>query len=181
MTPQQKAFLPPFCSAVLEWEASSTFPFKRQISIVTVAQAALETGWGKSSLCKYNNFGGIKDHPNAWLGIEKQTREVINGKDVIEKQEFETYPTIKDFIEDHSHILLRWKCIRHSAGISVLVLCEALGPWSPEDWKAQKAGKPDDCQHSNYSTDPHYGQVLMQIIEGLGLTTSGRLEQLAAY
>ena len=180
MTPQQKLFLPPFCKAVLEWEATQTLPFKRVLSTVTVAQAALETGWGKSSLCKVNNYGGIKWHIPGWPPLEKPTTEVYSGKVTPIVDKFQTYPTIADFITDHSAVLLRWRCVRDALGLGVLATCEALGPWSDADRLAMKAGRADDCRTSNYSTDPKYGGTLMGIIEGISLQKTGQLEAYAA-
>lgn len=174
MTPQQKAFLPPFCSACIQWEATSDFEYKRQITIVSIAQGALETGWGISSLCKVNNYGGVKDHLPQWPPLVKETREVIGGKDVVITDKFQTYPTIADYVADHAAVLLRWECVRTAAGISLVALCEALGPWTPED---RKSSNPST---SNYSTDPHYGSTLMLIIDGLMLDAPGKVEQFAS-
>ena len=181
MTPAQKIFLPPFCKAVLEWEATQTLPFKRVLSIVTVAQAALETGWGTSSLCKppIFNFGGIQHHIKGTPGISKKSREVIDGKDEILLDSFQTYPTVSDFILDHSNVLLRWRCVRDSLGLGVLATCEALGTWNDADRLAMHQGRADACDHSNYSTDPHYGATLMQIIEGIELQRDGKIEEFA--
>ena len=39
-----------------------------------VSQDALESNWGKSSLCLYNNFGGVKASKTSKF-VEKQTKE----------------------------------------------------------------------------------------------------------
>jgi flagellum-specific peptidoglycan hydrolase FlgJ len=176
MTPQQKVFLPPLCKACLEWETTIDIPFKRELSIVTVAQAALETGWGTDALSPppVNNWGGIKHHISKWPGYSKKTREVIQGANATETDTFQTYPTIADFIADHAAILLRYQCVRNAMGIGLIPLCEALGPWTPEDRKSTTP------QHSNYSTDPHYGNTLMEIIVGLGMTDPHKIEEYAA-
>lgn len=179
MTPQQQAFLPPFCKACLEWEAQSTFPYKRQITIVSVAQGALETGWGTSSLAKppINNFGGIKWHLPQWPAYSAETREVISGKSQEQEGAFQTYPAIADYVVDHAAVLLRWTCVKTAAGISIEALCESLGPWTSSD---RTLSIMDQRQHSNYSTDPNYPATLMEIIEGSRLDGAGVIEQFAA-
>lgn len=179
MTPQQQSFLKAFIPAVLEWEATQTLPFRRTLSIITVAQAALETGWGAKSVLSlplYNNWGGIKWHIQGWPAYVAPSREVINGKDTFDPQKFQTYPTIADFIQDHATVLLRWRCVRDGLALGVQAGCEALGPWDDADRKAMKEGRMGEVKTSNYSSDPAYSKTLMQIITGLGLTDSARLE-----
>lgn len=176
MTPQQQAFLPPFCKACLAWEAQSTFPYKRQITIISIAQGGLETGWGTSSLAKppINNYGGIKWHIPGTAGYSAQTREVMSGANVQLIGYFQTYHSIADYLADHSAVLLRWQCVRTAAGISLEALCDALGPWTPADRQSQNPS------HANYSTDPKYPATLMEIIEGLSLDQAGVIEGFAA-
>ncbi|HVN78546.1 MAG TPA: glucosaminidase domain-containing protein [Terriglobia bacterium] len=176
MTPQQQAFVSPFCAACLQWEASTEQPYKRQISIVTVAQAVLETGWGASSLSKppINNYGGIKYHLRQWPAYSVQTREVISGESQVVPGTFQTYPTVADYIADHAAILTQWQCVRDVLGLGLAALCEALGPWTDEDRKTPNPS------HANYSTDPNYPNTLMKIINQLGLTDPTKIEQYAA-
>lgn len=64
-----------------------------------LAHSALETGrWTK---IPGNNFGGIKAG-GSWKGerIATQTREVVNGQNVILIQSFRAYPTLDEGAED---------------------------------------------------------------------------------
>lgn len=70
-----------------------------------IAQLALESGWGKSSLASHhNNFGGIKATPN-WTGdvvemptYEKDRTEKINAK-------FRSYASPEDYMKDYAALL----------------------------------------------------------------------------
>ena len=65
-----------------------------------LAQAILESAWGKSQLAtKYNNFFGMKTG-RSWKGekVELSTKEEINGKLVTVKGTFRAYPDIENGI-----------------------------------------------------------------------------------
>ena len=65
-----------------------------------LAQAILESAWGKSQLAtKYNNFFGMKTG-RSWKGekAEISTKEEINGKLVTVKGTFRAYPDIESGI-----------------------------------------------------------------------------------
>lgn len=65
-----------------------------------LAQAILESAWGKSQLAtKYNNFFGMKTG-RSWKGekAELSTKEEINGKLVAVKGTFRAYPDIESGI-----------------------------------------------------------------------------------
>jgi hypothetical protein len=65
-----------------------------------LAQAILESAWGKSQLAtKYNNFFGMKTG-RSWKGekAELSTKEEINGKLVTVKGTFRAYPDIESGI-----------------------------------------------------------------------------------
>ena len=129
MTQDQQSFVVPIAKACLDWESSTGLPFKREISIITIAQAALETGWGVSSLCKppINNYGGIKWHIPGTPKYVAGTREVISGVDVNIKDAFQTYPTVADYISDHAGTLWQWECVREALVLGLPKLCEVLG------------------------------------------------------
>lgn len=86
-----------------------------------VAQKALESGWGQSSLTKEaNNFGGIKYNPNL-SGVTgyviKDTAEYIKGKKVIVKQKFSTFKDVESGIRATIQVLMgdRYKNARINA------------------------------------------------------------------
>ena len=65
-----------------------------------LAQAILESAWGKSQLAtKYNNFFGMKTG-RSWKGekAELSTKEEINGKLITVKGTFRAYPDIESGI-----------------------------------------------------------------------------------
>lgn len=65
-----------------------------------LAQAILESAWGKSQLAKkYNNFFGMKTG-RGWKGekVELSTKEEINGKLVTIKGSFRAYPDVESGI-----------------------------------------------------------------------------------
>lgn len=72
-----------------------------------VAQAALESNWGKSQSGK-NNLSGIKvmaSQKGKGLGTVRKTREVINGKDVYINDEFRDFDSLEDFAKYHIDLL----------------------------------------------------------------------------
>lgn len=80
---------------------------------ITLAQAALESGWGTSGLTiKANNFFGIKDQPNdEWYGanINMSTGEVFNGQQTTIKSNFRKYADPGESFKDHASFLLKNK------------------------------------------------------------------------
>lgn len=71
---------------------------------ITLAQAALESGWGAHQ--PGNNCFGIKAKP--WQKCQMlPTKEVINGKEITELQGFAVYDTLQEAFEAHGIILTR--------------------------------------------------------------------------
>ena len=112
---------------------------------LTIAQAILETGWGKSSIG--NNIFGIKAN-STWTGKTKKapTHEYVNGKKIYVNAIFRDYNTIEESIEDRSKFLssLRYKKVIDAKDYREAAL------------EIFKAG---------YATDPTYSQKLITIIE----------------
>jgi flagellum-specific peptidoglycan hydrolase FlgJ len=72
------------------------------------AQKSYESDYGNSELAsKYNNFGGVKNFGGlSGAGVVNlDTAEKINGKRVIKKQPFATYPNPKSAFESYVRIL----------------------------------------------------------------------------
>ena len=109
-----------------------------------VAQAALETGWGRSAIG--NNVFGIKADAS-WHGAVqvRRTWEVIRGETVFVDAPFRDYPTLADGILDHFEFL---KVNRRYAGVF-----DPNDTMSDHDYfvALQKAG---------YATDPDYAEKL---------------------
>jgi flagellar protein FlgJ len=117
-----------------------------------VAQAALETGWGKSVMraqdgSSSHNLFGIKASSN-WKGDSARaiTSEFRNGEMVKETAEFRSYASYKDSFHDLVTLLQsnnRYQDVLKSAD-------------NPEQFvrELQKAG---------YATDPDYASKISQI------------------
>lgn len=66
---------------------------------VCIAQAAIESSWGQNTIGQYNIFG-IKAF-NGQKAITVSTQEYINGKWIIEVDEFKDYQNLEEAIEDY--------------------------------------------------------------------------------
>ena len=74
---------------------------------ITIAQAALESGWGESALTKMgNNLFGIKAD-SLWRGqtLTMTTKEFIKGQWVVVPALWRKYPRWQDSIDDHAAFL----------------------------------------------------------------------------
>lgn len=86
-----------------------------------VAQKALESGWGQSSLTKEaNNFGGIKYNPklSGVVGyVTKDTTEFVKGKQIPMKQRFSKFKDVESGIKATIQVLMmdRYKNARELA------------------------------------------------------------------
>jgi flagellum-specific peptidoglycan hydrolase FlgJ len=109
---------------------------------VVAAQAALESGWGKS--VKGGNYFGIKGK-----GQSITTHEVIDGKRVKIKDEFKTFDSFEDSVKGYKDFILNNP--RYS---------DALQAGSPEE-QAQA------LQDAGYATDPDYAKKLISIMKRL--------------
>ena len=122
------------------------------LASLTVAQAILESGWGKSGLTlKANNLFGIK---GAYSGASYscKTQEWDGSKYITITAAFRKYPSWAESVADHSALFLRLKRYENLRGCT--------------DYK--KA-----CQYvreDGYATDPAYTTKLVQLIEKYGLT-----------
>lgn len=102
----KQEFLDKYADAItIACEGTGIFPS------VKIAQAALETGWGKSIVG--NNMFGIKatGSPNAyWHGdsVSAGTKEYdSNGNLVPQQSAFRKYATVSDSIRDHNLLLIK--------------------------------------------------------------------------
>lgn len=113
---------------------------------VTVAQAALESGWGKHAPGR--NLFGIKATPD-WTGpvTTDQTEEVVKGKRVTITARFRAYPDWSGSIVDHAKFLAedpRYAPAFEHADDGV-AFAEAI-------------------TEAGYATDPQYAQKLVSLI-----------------
>lgn len=121
---------------------------------VSIAQAILESNWGKSKLSvEANNFFGIKAD-KSWKGdiVLKPTTEYKNGVPIRVEAKFRKYATIEDSIVDHANFLLHnrryAKAFECKAGES---FCKAIAD-------------------AGYATDPAYADLLIGLIRQYDLT-----------
>ena len=131
---------------------------------VRLAQAILESAWGRSELAiEANNFAGIKASP-PWTGeiYLKMSDEEYAGKIKREPSYFRKYESVQDFVIDHSNFFTstphRAEEVYKSAieATTYVGQCAALS-----------------CV---YATDSKYGRKLIEIIEQYDLTQFDRKE-----
>ena len=116
---------------------------------IVLAQAALESGWGKS--VKSNNYFGIKSHGKAG-GKDVITHEVINGKRVKITDSFRQYDTPEDSIRGYGQFL------KDNQRYKQFLEAGASGNENTQLSALQSSG---------YATDPKYGQKLAAIMKGI--------------
>jgi len=106
---------------------------------VIMAQAALETGWGKSA--PNNNYFGIKGQ-----GAGQKTLEYINGKMTPVEADFRAYKNPEEAFADYANVLMggRYADVRGAKGLEAQIA--ALGK-------------------SGYATDPDYAAKLLGIAQ----------------
>ena len=120
---------------------------------IVAAQAALETGWGKS--VKGNNLFGIKSHGKA-DGLMVQTHEVLDGKRQKITDSFRQFESFDDSIEDYGLFL------RENYRYQPMLEADTL------EEQITALGK------SGYATDPEYAKKIADIAK------SKRLEVLVS-
>ncbi len=115
---------------------------------IIVAQAAQETGWGKSA--PGNNYFGIKSHGQGG-GNSMMTTEVVNGQPVRVRDSFRGYDSPEASVRGYGDFILqnpRYKGLREAQGLDAQL--EAL-------------------QASGYATDPNYSRSVGAIARGIQL------------
>lgn len=120
---------------------------------VTMAQAALETGWGRSARRAANNLFGIKGRGNNG-SVRLWTREFVRGRWVRVRASFAAYKTFGDSVAAHGRLISENP-----------VYARAM---AARDQGAEAFAKA--LQRSGYATDPKYASKLMQIIERRDMT-----------
>jgi len=116
----------------------------------TIAQAALETGWG--ARVRGNNLFGIKADP-AWKGptVDVPTHEVVKGVRIAITDKFRAYPTWSASIQDRASFFLRnpryARCFNEKTGAGWARAVAAAG----------------------YATDPNYAATLIAVMNGRNL------------
>jgi flagellar rod assembly protein/muramidase FlgJ len=117
----------------------------------TVAEAALESGWGVHA--PGMNLFGIKADAS-WKGAftTKKTREFVNGAPVMIEARFRAYQDWLGSIEDHAKFLLN-------------------NPrYAPAFSSTDGAGFARAVQACGYATDPNYAKTIISIIDNHNLS-----------
>ena len=145
MTAEQKAFIDRVGKAA---GGDSTI-----LPSLSLAQAILESGWGKSELAqKANALFGIKAGSD-WKGprYEKKTSEHIDGKQVEITAAFRAYGSWEESIADHAALLRgsRYKAVQGERDYKKA--CRAV-------------------HATSYATAPDYADKLIKLIEQYQLT-----------
>jgi len=149
MTPQ--AFIALLLPAAEQAQKDTGIP-----ASFTIAQAAVESAWGKSGQCLQDfNYFGIKAQPgDGWHGETQMwpTREVLHNIPEIENCAFRKYPNLTAGLEDHAAFLT-----------------------GNERYAPAFLHKDDSCAFAEavaaagYATDPHYAETICSIINGHNL------------
>lgn len=114
--------------------------------LVLVAQAALETGWGKH-VPSGNNYYGIKAG-RSWTGMTQDldSDEFENGAMVKRNSRFRAYPSVLESMKDYVALITGNDRYSKAAGKS----------FDPDKYF-------DEIQAAGYATDPHYSAKLKNI------------------
>jgi len=123
---------------------------------VSLAQWALESGWGASMPPGSLNPFGIKATAGQ-LSVTVPTREVLNGKSVMINAAFRKFASLEEAFDLHAKLL--------ATGTAYAAFRAAL----PDLVKATDALGGSTPAHPRYATDPLYGSKLRAIINGSNL------------
>lgn len=118
---------------------------------LTIAQAALESGWGSSGLTvRANNLFGMKGSGPAG-SVSMQTTEYVNGKPITVQANFRAYNNWGESIADHSQLIVN--------GVS----------WNPRIYSnvigATGKAAAQAIAAAGYATDPGYAAKLTQLMD----------------
>ena len=119
---------------------------------ITIAQACLESDYGKSDLSqKYNNLFGVKgNNPNTSAVLK--TKEFEKGKWIVVKARFQIYDSYEASIRAHARLFQKGTT------------------WDAKQYRHVLAAKNYQTQaralvKDGYATDPNYADKLIKLIE----------------
>lgn len=123
------------------------------LASLTIAQAILESNWGRSALAEapnYNLFGIKGDYNGAYCTFP--TSEYLNGRWCTVNANFRKYPSWAESLSDHSALFNRWDRYANLRGnYNYRDVCNKV-------------------REDGYATDPSYSAKLINIIEQYNLT-----------
>lgn len=118
---------------------------------ITVAQAILESGWGRSSLStQAHNLFGIKGSYNG-RSVTMRTREVYGGRSVYINDAFRAYANNSESVEDHGNFLYVNSRYHNLLG------------------DTNYASVARKLRADGYATDPNYANALIRLVQTYGL------------
>lgn len=125
-----------------------------------IAQAALETGWGRSQPADSNNLFGIKAGAS-WNGVSVQanTEEFAGGVSQRVDADFRAYGSARDSVQDYVRLIRdnpRYANALNTGG-DVQAFADAL-------------------QRGGYATDPDYARKLVAVAAEIGRTTANQFK-----
>ncbi|GKQ43137.1 N-acetylmuramidase [Companilactobacillus sp. RD055328] len=128
---------------------------KKQYGIlpsITIAQAIVESDWGKSSLAsKYNNYFGVKgDNPANTKVL--QTKEFVDGQWITVNGRFRVYANYKESMEDHAKLFVTgtsWDSKQYQHVLAATDYVDAAFA----------------LQTDGYATDPGYTKKILKVIK----------------
>ncbi|MGH9812180.1 MAG: glycoside hydrolase family 73 protein [Candidatus Acidiferrales bacterium] len=150
MTELQANFLTEFAPVVQRFSSRSSLP-----ASVLLAQAILESDWGRSALAReHNNYFGIKakPRPNGSTEPDYATTEYIHGQRRRLKARFAQFATLDACLADYARILSLPRYARARA--------VAANPFAFAV----------ELQRCGYATDPRYARKLALLIRRYQLT-----------
>ncbi len=118
------------------------------LASITIAQAALESGWGESGLARAgNNLFGIKAD-SRWRGetLTLNTREFIKGQWVVVPALWRKYPSWQSSIDDHAAFL------KQNPRYKACFLCTTAPAFAQA------------LAQAGYATDPDYANKLIALM-----------------
>ena len=136
--------------------AIEDYPTSKLLPSTVIAQAILESDWGRSELAtKANNHFGIKDKPE-WKGdiVIKGTWEVVDGSDTTVEAAFRSYDSLEESVKDHGAFLTTGWRESHYNVKGVKNYREAIY----------------NIASGGYATDPNYASKLINLVEANNLT-----------
>lgn len=115
---------------------------------VLIAQAALETDWGKKVISKSNNLFNIKATNGAAPKVSASTLEYKNGLVVKEVANFKQYDSVADSFMDYAHLIKQQP--RYEKALANAHLPDAYAK---------------ELQAAGFATDTNYASKIMAIME----------------
>lgn len=147
MTLSQQQFIQSIAS-----DAQDLQKEEKILTSVTLAQAILESNWGKSGLSTSgNNLFGIKGSYEG-QSVSMGTQEFSNGEAYRTQADFRKYPDKKASLEDHAQLFVNG--VSGNGGLYSAVIGETN--YNKAAYAIQDAG---------YATDPAYADKLISTIE----------------